>query len=168
MSLRHILATAAVALSFAVPAHADEPIGIATQFGGVVVSSSEVTVDIHVDGDVEAVSGACTYAGQTTPDGLMQYEYGGWAASSSTSLSQPELTDVQCSLSSPAQGLPGELPTQTVSFEVACPLYTCATASLVPAWPVRPVVVCVDGYTVFGPTPVKTVSIIHACKTSTV
>ena len=167
MSVRHLLAAAAVALSFAPAAHADEVIGIRTRYFGITVGSSEqIGPGIHIEG--EQVTGACSYTGQTMLDGTLQFEYAGEAIATSATQSQPELTDVMCTLTSPAQGLPGEEPTRTASFEVACPLYACATASAVTGWPVRPVQVCVDGWSIFGPTPVKTVQIIHACKTSTI
>ena len=168
-SVRRALAVTVVALSLAIPAHADEGLGVSTQLAGVVVSTSEALVGPSANGiGAEQVAGQCTYTGQTTPNGRMQYQYGGEAVASSTSPSQPQLTDVKCTLTSPAQGVPGELPTQTTSFEAACPLVACVSAGIVTGWPVRPVQVCIDGYAIFGPTPVRTASIIHACKTSTI
>ena len=168
MSVRKILAVAAVAMSFAVPAHAEEGLGVNTQFAGDIVSSSEALIGASgASVGAEQVAGQCTYTGQTTLTGTMQYQYAGEAVASSTSQSQPLLTVTKCTLTSPAQGLPGEQATQTTSFEAACPLMACASAGTVTGWPVRPVEVCIDGYTIFGPTPVKTVQIIHACKTST-
>ena len=164
------LLAALAAFAVCVPAHAggDEGIGVNTRFAGSVAGTSwEISAEVFVHTD-ERVTGECTYTGQTTTDGLMQYEFAGTAHATSTSTSQPEVTDVTCTLTSPAQGLPGELPTQTASFEVLCPLGNCGTASTVTGWPVRPVVVCVDGYALFGPTPVLRRDITHACKTSTI
>ena len=168
MSVRHLLAAAAVALSFAVPAHAEEGLGVNTQFAGVIVSQSEALVGPSASSiAAELVVAMCSYTGQTTPTGTMQYQYAGEAVAISTSQSQPELTVVKCTLTSPAQGLPGEQPTLSTSFEAACPLAACVAAGTVTGWPVRPVESCVDGYAIYGPTPVKTVFVIHACKSST-
>ena len=169
MSIRKTLAVLAVVVTTVVPAQADEGLGVATQFAGSIVSSSEALPAGSSDSlGSEQVTGQCTYAGQTTlTGGQMQYEYGGEAVATSTSVSQPELTVVKCTLISAAQGLPGEQGTLTDSFEVACPGPACATAKVVGGWPVRPVKVCVSGYAIFGPAPVVTKNITPACKTST-
>jgi hypothetical protein len=168
MSFRKIVLAGTIALCCAVPAHAEEGAGLATQFAGDIFSTSEALVGGSANSvGAEQVAGQCTYTGQTTLTGSMQYQYAGETAASSTSQSQPELTVTKCTLWSYAQGLPGEMPTQSTSFEAACPGAVCVSAGMVTGWPVRPVVVCVDGYTIFGPTPVKTVNVIHACKAST-
>lgn len=170
MSIRKTLAVLAVVMTTVVPAQADEGLGVATQFAGSIVSSSEALLPGSSDSlGSEQVTGQCTYAGQTTlTGGQMQYEYGGEAVATSTSLSQPELTVIKCTLISPKQGLPGEQDTLTASFgDVACPGGACASAGLVVGWPVRPVKVCISGYAIFGPTPVVTKTIAPACKTST-
>jgi hypothetical protein len=169
MSIRKIVLVAAVALSLAAPANAEEGLGVNTQFAGNIISSSEALLPegTRRTPGAEQVSGQCTYTGQTTVSGQMQFQFGGEAAASSTSQSQPELTVVKCTLVSPAQGLPGERPTLTAEFEVGCPGPVCATASTVTNWPVRPVVVCISGKAAFGPVPFVEKSIQPACKTST-
>jgi hypothetical protein len=138
-----------------------------TEYEGMVASTSDqVFGSRSASVSAEQVAGLCSYTGQPTVSGGVQYQLSGSAAASSTSQAQPEFTDVKCTLTSPAQGLPGEMPTQTTSFETACPLSACASATTVSGWPPRPVVVCVDGYAIFGPTPVIGRDIRHACVTS--
>jgi hypothetical protein len=116
----------------------------------------------------ESVAGWCTFTGSTTPDGLMQYAYGGRAVATSTSARPPEETVLTCTIESPAQGLPGEAPTLTRSITVAGVGPTAAAADTTPAWPVRPVRVCVSGYAVFDPVMPVQVPIDEQCRASTV
>ena len=168
MSVRKIVIAATIALACAAPAHAEEGAGVNTQFAGDIASTTASLTGPNTNSiGAENVAGQCTYTGQTTLTGQMQYQYAGEAAASSTSVSQPEVTDVKCTLISPAQGLPGEMPTLSTSFEALCPLAACVSAGTVSGWPVRPVIVCVDGYSLFGPTPVVRKDVPHACKTST-
>jgi len=164
MSPRKVVAAAVVALAYAAPAYADDyHAGVSFDYVGTVFSASaDVTVDVHTPGN-QNVGAHCTFYGQTGLNGGFDFQYAGEAVSTSTSVIQPMLTDVKCTLISPAQGLPDEQPTLTASFEVACPLYACATASTVSTWPQRPVIVCVDGYGIFGPTPVVRKDVVHQC-----
>jgi hypothetical protein len=157
---RRTVAVAALVLSFAVPARAEEGLGVATQLAGVTSASDSALAT------AQQVLGACWYLGQTTVSGLMDFRYGGSAVATSAGIAQPQITDVKCTLISPAQGVPGEEPTRTASFDAACPLGSCTANATVAGWPVRVTVICVDGSAVFGPVPAKTVSIVHACRTS--
>lgn len=168
MSLRRVVVAAVAVLAIAAPAYADDyHLGLSADYVGTVLSASvDVTVDVSLPGR-QSVGAQCTFYGQTGLHGGFDFQYAGEAVSNSTSVIQPMLTDVKCTLTSPTQGLPGEEPEQSASFEVACPLYACATASAVSTWPQRPVVVCVDGYAIFGPTPVVRKDVVHQCVTKT-
>ena len=167
-----IAASALAAVAFAMPAQAEEGVGVSTTFAGEIISMSE---DINPTsentiGD-EQVAGRCTFTGQTSLSGAtMQYEFAGEAVATSTSQSQPEVTAIKCTLVSPAQGIPGERPTLTFdSPDIACPGFACATGQVqISGWPVRPVKACITGFAVFGPTPVVQRDIIPACSTSTI
>lgn len=166
MSVRKVIAAVAVVASFAVPAYAEEGIGVNVQFAGSVFSSSEdVTARNKNNPGAEQVNGECYYYGHLTPQGAMQYEFGGQAVATSTSQSQPELVVLECTLVSPAQGLAGERPTLTVKAgPIGCPGAACVIGGTVAGWPVRPVYVCIDGSATFGPFPVVEKQIKHACK----
>ena len=188
MSVRKSLVVAASALAavaFAMPAHAEEGIGVSTTFAGLIISMSEdLTPNSENTVGAEQVAGWCRVTGQTSLNGAtMRYEFGGEAVASSTSQSQPEVTSIQCELISPAQGIPGERPTLSAkSPSAACPGPVCNTGSVethcpgpvcvsgdvvVSGWPVRPVKACITGFAVFGPTPVVQADIIPACSVST-
>ena len=162
MSVRKSLVAAAsalAALAFAMPAEAEEGFGVTSAFAGMISSTSGAAAE-------EFLAGRCSYTGQPSLTGAnMQYEFGGEAASSSTSQSQPEVTAIQCRLVSPAQGIPGERPTLTADTpSVACPGAVCATGGVpVSGWPVRPVGICITGFAVFGPTPVVQKDIVPRC-----
>lgn len=165
MSIRRIIAVTAVALTFAVPAHAEEGIGVNAQFAGSIFSSSEDPAQRGAPG-AEQVNGECYYYGQLNRQGLMTFEFGGQAVATSTSQSQPELTALECTITSPAQGLPGERPTLSISTGlIGCPGPVCAIGGTVDNWPVRPVVVCISGYAEFGPFPLVRANIRVGCKT---
>lgn len=147
MRVRTFLALAATVAAFAIPAHADEGLGSNTQTAGYVA----------VTGDVMAL---CFYVGEAAVSGGLNYQLGGIILPGATSR-QPMLTDVSCTLTSPARGLPSDAPMSASCETTALPCVANASG-----WPTRPVVLCIDGYVMFGPTPVVTESF-HACKTST-
>lgn len=136
-----------------------------TDLFGESPSSSERPPGSRADAAAEVVSGLCTYTAQPNLDGTRSYAFDGVATSVSTSAAQPELTDVKCTLTSPAQGLPGERPTLSASCEIALSgsVSTCEDTTDARAWPARPAVLCIDGYAIFGPVPVLSKSLIHVC-----
>lgn len=173
MFLRKLLASVAVlltTLTLAAPASADDEIGVNTEFGGFVFSSSggippnSLSLDVYVV--TKGVVGSCHYVGVTNVSGGINYTFFGQAHSWSADVNQPELTDIKCTLISPAQGLPGEPATLTASCEAALPGPVAACVGTATNWPLRPVKICVDGYAIFGPFPVETRYITHRCKSA--
>ena len=153
MAVRMVLGGClAAALSLALPSSADV-------YDDVVSAAAQGTED---------VTGWCTFSGTTTPEGDLQFAYGGHAVATSTGARPPEATVITCTLESPAQGLPGEEPTKDASVSVAGPGAVSAAAGTTPPWPVRPVRICVSGYAVFDPIMPVQVDIPEQCRWSTI
>lgn len=159
-----VIVAATAALAFALPAHADEGLGVRTQFGSITSSSDGLTT---LPTTPEWVAGLCHYIGTANLSGSLDFQYGGEALAGSTTTNQPLITSITCTLTSPSLGLPGEVPTKTSSWRVNCLVGgPCVGATSVSAWPARPVLICVDGYAYFGGTA-GTIDIVHACKGAT-
>ena len=159
MSLRKILlaVTAIGSLtSLAVPAGADVTVGVHAQVAGQVVSA---TVTVPPALPTFVMSGKCAYVGVTTIDGKIQFVFGGETTSYSavpTSI-QSVATRATCTIVSPAQGLPGEMGTLTMSIDIRAAGPAAATPpGVTDAWPLRPVRICVSGDAHFGPIPAET------------
>lgn len=167
MKARTLLAVVAAALALVAPARADEGLGVNTQLIGAVASTCD-SINAHGRSSLggESCGAWCGYSGGTNATGGWDYEFSGAIVGVSATQSPPELADLKCTLMSPAQGLPGERPTLSASCEIALGSAASECWSGVVGWPARPVVLCVDGYVIFGPMPVLTKTVIHSCKAS--
>ena len=118
----------------------------------------------------QEVAGSCGYVGVTTLTGQIQYTFGGEARARSTDPTtiQPIGTRAICTLISPAQGLPGELPTisQTTETRMSGAVAVTPLAQTSP-WPLRPVRICVSGDAQYGPVPAER-TLGMACTTSSI
>jgi hypothetical protein len=160
-----VLIAAILGSTVVIPASAEDGVGVATSFAGVVTSASALapTTGAHVGS--EEVAGQCEFFGFTRGAGF-QYTFAGKAVSASTSTDQPTYTEITCTLTSPWR--PGDtVGTQSASCNIGIGAAATACANLdgvTPIWPARPVQICVDGYAHFGPVTVKTKTIPHAGK----
>jgi hypothetical protein len=133
---------------------------------GALVAAATLASPASAAG-ADDVAGWCTFTGTTTPDGLLQFAYGGHAVATSTSGLPPTQTVLTCTIESPAQGLPGESPTLTHSVTAGSPGAAVAVAETTPPWPVRPVRVCASGYAIFGPVDPLEVAMAEECRWAT-
>ena len=163
MSVRTALVAAiAAAASLTMPASAED-IGVATSFAGFVLSSSSDLPTL----DKEGIVGVCAFAYVPDRTSEMRYAVTGMAAAYSTDTSQPMYTELTCTLTSPAR--PDDpVATKEVSVTYGAPLPVAPVAATTPAWPVRPVRICISGYALFGPVSPVTVNLPNACRDTAV
>lgn len=161
MRIRHTMLVVTAALAVALPAHADEGLGVAAQIGSITSSSDGLTA---VPTTPEWVAGICHYTARANVSGTLDVEYGGEAVAGSTTHHQPVLTSLTCTLVSPSLGLPGGPATRSASYQVACGGPACTALTSVASWPMRPLLICVDGYAAFGDADQH---VVHSCKGAT-
>ena len=161
MSVRKaLLAVAALGLiASAVPATAEEGLGVATQFAGEIVATTESLTTARGDSShigTTELAGKCAYVGVTTLTGQIQFAFGGATESYSTipASVQPIGTRATCTLISDQQPIPGSPPTVSMVTDIRMSGAAAATPpALTPPWPLRPVRICVSGDAQYGPTP---------------
>ena len=128
-----LLAAATIGLALATPAGADSGI-----LDGVDLESSDIV-------------GKCTYNGRTDSGNALQFVFGGAAVVAVTNTTPPDVLAVTCDLISPAQDIPGEEPTLRASLTCQPGPGACVTSpGLAGPWPMRPVLICISGYTITG------------------
>lgn len=157
-----LVITALSLTSLAVPAGADEGLGVSTQFAGEIIAATAVDLgpsrgdDARV-GSVE-LSGKCAFVGVTTLTGQIQFVFSGATESYSTvpASAQSIGTRAQCALYSLRQGLPGETGDLSQFTDIRLSGNAAATPPAVtPPWPLRPVLICIAGDAQFGPVPAE-------------
>jgi hypothetical protein len=125
-----------------------------------LVAVSPISAADHRIGSL-GLLGECGYVGVTTLSGQIQYTINGTMTSFSsvpTSV-QPLATRVICTLISPQQPFSGSPPTliweinARISGNTSATVFDPNTSPTTPAWPPRPVTICVSGDGEFGPDP---------------
>jgi hypothetical protein len=162
MSPRKLIAALAIAAtSFTTAAYADDAqkgVNVDAQFAGSIIAT--VIGDSPVAKGEQAgpgyvMTGNCTFAGVLTPNNRLQVAFGGHAEATGPQLTQ--LTYVKCSVSNQDA--------QSDSSEFANGGAVSQTAKTTSPWKVSPILVCVEGFAVYGPTPVTIVTMVKQCNT---
>ena len=177
MSVRTVLLVVSLLglVPLAVPAGAEEQLGIETQFAGEIVASTEDVTEPDPEDDSDAgalqLAGKCAYVGVTTPEGQIRFAFTGETASYSTvpESAQSVGTRATCTLISPRQPqVPDSPPTLTLITDIRLGGSVAATVpALTDPWPLRPVRICVSGDAQFGPIPAQK-TLKRACTTEAV
>lgn len=99
-------------------------------------------------------AGACAYVAAITPNNRMTIQMVGNSASTGTKV--PMLTVLKCDVET-ALG-------NTAAAQIACSGNVCQVVGSTPQWQIADVKICVSTSTVYGPTPLTTVSTDRVCE----
>ena len=131
---------------------------------GLISFTWERETGFDNSGPGSLITGRCEFTTQPTLDGRLQVDYSGYVVAN-VGTSNPEVSGISCAVRSRTQGIAGEPPTLTDSFEIACPGGMCAGSGGPVLWPLRPVDVCVGAFVIYGPVPVERQDIPWDCAT---
>lgn len=163
------LACGALAMSTA-PANADDlTVGVHVTISGTVAGMNieeEEQIGATIQAPAYKIVGSCTFGGVLTPNNTLIVEFGGAVvATGPTSVTVPLLTAVDCEINNFNQGHNNM---HHRDFSLNGPASAIADSTLTsgtPEWPVAPITICVSGFAIFGPTPVRILELTKRCET---
>lgn len=157
------LAAAALALPGVASAEdAQQGVNVGTQIAGTIIETvitglPDAKRSEDSPGPGYSLTGECTFWGVLTPNNRLQITYAGYDVAEGPQI--PQLTYIKCTVAN-QHG-------QTASSEFANGGPISQTGSAAGPWFVSPITVCIEGFAVFGPTPVNVIRLQKSCATPT-